>query len=37
MQFSSDLLGSLGLRGQADLPAHSVSGLFAETANGGLN
>ena len=37
MQFSSDLLGSLGLRGKTDLPTHSVSGLFPETANSGLN
>lgn len=37
MQFSRDLPGSLGLRGQAGLPAHSGSGLFAEAANNGLN
>lgn len=37
MQFSSDLPGSLELRGQADLPAHSVYGLFAEAANNSLN
>lgn len=37
MQFNSDLSESLGLRGQVDFPAYSVSGLFAEAAKNGLN